>query len=172
MDHARYAAAVREAHASRDVRVVITEGFQAFHDPSLVDQMDLTVWLDVGEETARERRMRTSPVEPDYFDTKLWPSHLEYRSRALLNTPSAVRLDGEADGEAAVAVVSAKLHQMLTLPKLPPEPHTTPTTAAVRSTGAIGWLREAIVGWWVRAGVDGCSASAANDSPERRANVR
>ena len=63
--------------------VVLCEGFQAFHDESLTAQMGLRVWLHVSENTARVRRMATSPVPPGYFEECIWACRCEYRARVL-----------------------------------------------------------------------------------------
>jgi len=100
---------VREAHP----QVLLVEGFQAFHDPSLVSEMDLQLWLDVREGTARERRMRTSPVPPDYFEGAIWKEHVAYRQRVLGG--GVVMIDAEDSPTAVLAEVLEHVNRQLGL---------------------------------------------------------
>jgi len=63
--------------------VLFVDGFMAFFDPALVELMDVRLWIELGFEEARTRRMSTKPLPAEYFDKCLWPNHLEYRRKCL-----------------------------------------------------------------------------------------
>mmetsp|Transcript_30564 Transcript_30564/g.50604 ORF Transcript_30564/g.50604 Transcript_30564/m.50604 type:complete len:530 (-) Transcript_30564:70-1659(-) len=94
LDHVAFADAVH-SNSSEGVDLVIAEGFQAFHDPSLVASMDLKIWLDIGKAAAHDRRMRTSHVPEQYFQDAIWPHHVKYRARVLTQDDNFIKIDTE-----------------------------------------------------------------------------
>ena len=92
--------------------VVLLEGFQAFHDAALVALTGLRIWLDISEDEARERRERTSPVPPGYFESAIWKEHTKYRARALADGGALV-VDAEQSPEAVFATALAAVKEHL-----------------------------------------------------------
>ena len=117
IDHAKLRAALVKSAGSKG-KVVIVEGFRAFHDPQLVAAMHILLWLDVSREVCLARKTATSSAE--HFATHAWPRHEEYHEHCFgsagplaSNPPPRARLvlNGERPAAAllqqAVAAITA-----------------------------------------------------------------
>lgn len=93
--------------------VLIVEGFRAFWDPVLVEQMHVRFELRVAPEEAERRRVQTKGGERirGYFRSHIWPTHCAYVGGAVARTPMVAFLSGEG-GE------DATLRAALTCPRL------------------------------------------------------
>uniref|UniRef100_A0A0G4HR32 Phosphoribulokinase/uridine kinase domain-containing protein n=1 Tax=Chromera velia CCMP2878 TaxID=1169474 RepID=A0A0G4HR32_9ALVE len=120
LDHDRFheqvIAAIRAGHETLSVKgkgcqppspfYVILEGFLLFHDERLVRLMHLRVWLEIDKDLCYQRRMATKSVPEDYFHSKLWPQHVEYRRRVMGSQPlkeSLLVLKGTATKERLIS---------------------------------------------------------------------
>merc|ERR1712167_343974 len=97
------------------------EGFRAFFDRELVEQMDVLLWLELSKKTCHKRRMATTRVTEQYFKKHLWPRHLEYKEAAFARggpmvTTTAAVLDGEKSPEAILEDVLGILHGSTSAP--------------------------------------------------------
>lgn len=101
---------VRDEIAPADI--VLLEGFQAFHDAALVALTGLRIWLDISKDVARERRERTKPVPPGYFESAIWKEHTKYRARALADGGALV-VDAEQNPESVFATALAAVKEHL-----------------------------------------------------------
>jgi hypothetical protein len=115
IDHEAFALAVRAAVGDPDVDVVLAEGFQAFHLPCLTAEMALRFWITLSESSALARRRSTYGNRRRYFEQRVWPNHLEYRSRALGHAAGAelVCLDGEASSAQLFDEAKAHVRRLL-----------------------------------------------------------
>jgi len=68
--------------------ILIIEGF-LLYSPLMTDLIDNSNYLNLfdyyiyiclNKSIAKERRMKTTPVPPDYYDFILWPEHIKYCS--------------------------------------------------------------------------------------------
>ena len=117
VDHAKLRGALVKSAGTKG-KVVIVEGFRAFHDLQLVAAMHILLWLDVSREVCLARKTATSSAEN--FATHAWPRHEEYREHCFgsagplaSNPPPRARLvlNGERSGAAllqqAVTAITA-----------------------------------------------------------------
>jgi len=102
--------------------VLAVDGHMSLFDPALMDMFDLTLWLDVGLEEARRRRMASKKIPGEYYDKCLWPNYLEYR-RKCLEEPLKAGLSKveiiDAGQPQAACVAAARLAIERHCPQLP-----------------------------------------------------
>eukprot|EP00935_MAST-01C_sp_MAST-1C-sp1_P002247 g2247.t1 len=104
--------AMRSAHAAEGKKIVIVEGFLAFHDEALSSRFDLQVWLDISKNECQKRRFATKPVTEKYFEETIWPAYIEYRDRirARPRGPNVRFLRIAADEDPAIVFATVLLH--------------------------------------------------------------
>jgi len=104
IDHSLFRSELSTAMQLPGVQLVIVEGFRAFHDPMMVEQMDALLWLEVGKQACHDRRMATTKVTETVFRNHLWPRHLEYQQAVFgpggaMETKNSVVIDAEQTPE-------------------------------------------------------------------------
>ena len=68
--------------------ILIIEGFLLYSplmsnyndNSNYLDLFDYYIYICLDKSIAKERRMKTTPVPPDYYDFILWPEHIKYCS--------------------------------------------------------------------------------------------
>jgi len=102
--------------------VLAVDGHMSLFDPALMDMFDLILWLDVGLEEARRRRMASKKIPGEYYDKCLWPNYLEYR-RKCVEEPLKAGLSKveiiDAGQPQAACVATARLAIERHCPQLP-----------------------------------------------------
>ena len=80
---------ITEEMADRRISCVIVEGFHCFHDSSVVDLLDLHIWLEKDFLVVRKRRQKLNPKWTDsYCQHELWPQHFEYKDQVFSRIPN------------------------------------------------------------------------------------
>lgn len=163
IDHDKLRAALAKLAGSKG-KIVIVEGFRAFHDPDLVASMHILLWLEVSREVCLARKTATSSATS--FPTHAWPRHDEYREACFSSTgplasnpPPRARLvlNGERPATAllqqAIAAVTAcqkdggKISAPMRSASKAPQSSTPSAAAAVQpSARAVARSREAQAG--------------------------
>merc|ERR1719210_2561739 len=60
------------------VAFVVIEGFLLYHFETVMARCDMGLYLEIGKEECKYRRMTTKTVPEEYFEELLWPSFLSY----------------------------------------------------------------------------------------------
>ena len=84
--------------------VVLLEGFCLLSNALVRESVDIVIWIDVDQETCRQRRKVSRFPKPsgwdfaEYFDSMVWPAHTAYAKgfrRAYQHSQDSVkRLNG------------------------------------------------------------------------------
>lgn len=59
--------------------VLILEGFLLYYDKTIIDLLDVMIWLEIPKNICYQRRMSTYPVSKEYFEEYVWPYYLKYK---------------------------------------------------------------------------------------------
>ncbi|CAK9104197.1 Ultraviolet-B receptor UVR8 [Durusdinium trenchii] len=98
IDHQKVLEAL-EGEIDGPVDLILFEGFKAFHEPRIVEKLDLLLWIDVKEVTSRERRMQANRKVTEEIFAEMWQFHLQYVERTkrlgLFQHPRFRMLEGE-----------------------------------------------------------------------------
>ena len=91
---------------------LIIEGFMIFYEKRLRDLFDCMIWLDIDKLTCYNRRMKTSSVPEEYFQTKLWPNYIDYRNLLFeeLKSPLFV-IDGTKSQKVVLQTAENIIHK-------------------------------------------------------------
>ena len=65
IQHEKLFGEVARARASGRHRLIVVEGFRAFHDPRLVELMDVLIWLELGGAAGSKCCLPCSTTPPD-----------------------------------------------------------------------------------------------------------
>ncbi|TRZ00106.1 hypothetical protein DNTS_020302 [Danionella cerebrum] len=102
--------------ASRNVFVLVVEGFLIFNHRPLNDLFSKRYFLQIPYEACRERRSSRVYVPPDppgYFDGYVWPMYLKNRKVMEETLQEMVFLDGTQKQELLVSSVLTDIQEML-----------------------------------------------------------
>jgi uridine kinase len=81
---------------STDKSILVVEGFLLFHDPRIIQLMDVKIWLEISEETMYQRRMKTKKVEDAYFQEKIIPGYRKYKKDCDM-MKGLIHINGEVE---------------------------------------------------------------------------
>ena len=90
--------------------VVVAEGFLLYHDPRIVQALDLKLHLDLPKEVAKARRAATKNLTPNFeeYYEHIWSAYFEYND---LSSPNIHFIDATASSEEVFARVTALYRQ-------------------------------------------------------------
>ena len=60
---------------------IILEGFMLFWDKRIIKCINHFIWIEIPQQICRNRREKTKPEPPGYFDKYIWPNHTKYKTK-------------------------------------------------------------------------------------------
>ena len=82
IDHSWVLHTLQSERNDKFAHLIVFEGFKAYYDEDIVNELDLILWIRVNEETSKKRRMRNKSVTPEIW-TDMWQHHSQYEKHWL-----------------------------------------------------------------------------------------
>ena len=94
LDHERLLLALRREAQTGQCHLIILEGFRAFLDHRIVENLDILLWIHIPEETCRSRKMKRHSFAEQQFQQDIWYYHVAYEKMVMQRPQSPHILDG------------------------------------------------------------------------------